>query len=185
MPRRVRAWDLAATQSGGDFTAGIRMAQEGPKFTIEHLVHGRWSPYERDKIIVQTAAFDPVGTEIVIEQEPGASGVAQIDDLIAKLAGYTVRGHRVTGDKLTRAGPLASQAEAGNVLLVAGEWNSELIDQLASFPTDGVHDDIVDAASLAFACLAVKDDNPFLGIFSARGTKGWQPSGVSPKRKSW
>lgn len=182
MPRRIRAWDLAASVHG-DYTAGIRMSVEGPKFTVEHLVHGRWTPYERDKIILQTAAMDPVGTEIVIEQEPGASGVAQIDDLIAKLAGYTVSGQRVTGEKLLRAGPLASQAQAGNVLLVEGEWNQVFIDELCAMPTEGVHDDIVDAASLAFSVLAAREENPFAGIFSTRAVKGWQPSSVIGKRR--
>jgi predicted phage terminase large subunit-like protein len=58
---------------------------------------------------------------------------------------------RPTGDKVERAGPLASAVEAGNVVLVQGGlWISDFVDELASFPM-GAHDDQVDAASLAFS----------------------------------
>ena len=180
--RAVRAWDLAATGQGGDYTAGLKMRVHERHFWIEDLAHGQWSPHDRDRVILQTAALDGPGTEIVFEQEPGAAGKAQIDSLVRALAGYRVSGRRVTGDKLTRAGPLASQAEAGNVLLLAGAWNGTLIDELVSMPTTGVHDDIVDATSLAFSILAPPPLNPLAGIISVGRAKGWQPAAARSKR---
>src|SRR4051794_31287802 len=38
------------------------------------------------------------------------------------LAGYVVRAGPETGDKYTRAQPMAAQAAAGNVRLVQGDW---------------------------------------------------------------
>jgi predicted phage terminase large subunit-like protein len=148
------------------------MAREGKRFWVEDLVHGRWSPAARDAVILQTAKLDGKGVEIVIEQEPGASGVAQIDALVAMLAGFRVRGLRQTGDKLTRAGPLASQAEAGNVQLVEGPWVKTFLDELCAFP-EGGHDDIVDAASGAFLVLTEPAPSPLRGMVLGRGVKGW------------
>jgi predicted phage terminase large subunit-like protein len=171
MARRVRFWDLAAS-SQGDFSAGVRMAREGGIYSVEDLVHGRWTPAARDAVILQTAALDGRGVEIVIEQEPGASGVAQIAALVTMLAGYRVSGRRSTGDKITRAGPLASQAEAGNVKLVEGAWNRAWIDEVASFP-EGSYDDIVDASSGCFLVLAEPVADPLLGLVIGRGVRGW------------
>lgn len=128
-------------------------------------------------VIFQTAVADGRGVEIVIEQEPGASGKSQIDALVAMLAGFRVSGRRNTGDKLTRAGPLASQAEAGNVRLLAGPWVAPFLDELEAFPSPGVHDDQVDAASGAFLALTQVSERP--GVLPvSRAVKGWQPASV-------
>jgi predicted phage terminase large subunit-like protein len=169
--RRVRFWDLAATERG-DFSAGVRMAREGGIYYVEDLVHGRWTPAARDAIIKQTAALDGRSVEIVIEQEPGASGVAQIAALVTMLAGYRVSGRRSTGDKITRAGPFASQCEAGNVKLIEGPWNRDFLDQVCSFP-EGSHDDVPDAASSAFLVLAEPAVDPLLGAIIGVGVRGW------------
>ncbi len=69
------------------------------------------------------------------------------------LSGYSVFADRVTGSKISRAEPLAAQAEVGNVTLVKSYWNSVFLDELLTFP-NGLHDDQVDAASGAFSKLA-------------------------------
>jgi predicted phage terminase large subunit-like protein len=172
MASRVRFWDLAASPVG-DWTAGVRMAKDGGLYTVEDLVRGRWRPHERDEVIRQTAALDGRAVRIVIEQEPGSAGLSQVEDLIVKLAGYTVEGKRSTGDKFTRAAPFASQAQAGNVRLVAGPWNAAFLDELAAFPTEGVNDDIVDAASGAFLALCSVPDDPIAGLILTGRTRGW------------
>lgn len=149
----VRYWDLAATANGGDYTVGVRLAvsPEGP-YVVEDVVRGQWSVGQRDTIITQTAIQDGVKVRIVIEQEPGSSGVAAAESLGKKLEGYRVRFERVTGSKDVRAGPFAAQAEGGNVRLVRGAWNKAFIEELSAFPT-AAHDDQVDAASGAFNAL--------------------------------
>jgi len=147
---RVRYWDKAATAGDGDYTVGVRMSRADGVYYVEDVVRGRWSPGERDNVIRQCAETDPSGTHIWLEQEPGSSGVDSVQALIRMLSGYSVHADRVTGSKITRAEPLAAQAEAGNVILIRGAWNAAFLDELTSFP-NGAHDDQVDAASGAFA----------------------------------
>lgn len=182
MSRRVRFWDLAATANpDSDWTCGIRMARQDARFLIEHMVRGRWTPHERDQIILQTAQADGRSVEIGIEEEPGAAGKSQIAYLVQWLAGFRVRGVRPTGDKLTRAGPFASQAEAGNVRLLAGTWNEALLDALECFPSEGVHDDPVDACSGAFLLLTEPRDRPGT-LPVGLGVKGWAPAAGGRRR---
>lgn len=76
----------------------------------------------------------------------------QASDLVAMLAGYLVHAAPETGDKITRAEPVAAQAAAGNVPLVKGDWNEAFLDELGNFPS-GSHKDQVDALSGAFGRL--------------------------------
>ncbi len=150
---RVRYWDRAATAGSGDYTVGVRMSRtnEGMIY-VEDVVRGQWSSGERDRVILQCAQTDPPGTQIWLEQEPGSSGVDSIQALIRLLVGFPVYADRVTGSKVSRAEPLAAQAEAGNVVMVRGAWNGAFLDELLVFPS-AAHDDQVDAASGAFAKL--------------------------------
>ena len=62
---------------------------------------------------------------------------------------------RVTGSKVERANPFASQCEAGNVKIVRGAWNQRYLEELCSFPL-GSFADQVDASSGAFNQLTRK-----------------------------
>ncbi len=159
--KRVRAWDLAATE-GGDFTAGLRMAKTAEGlYVIEDLVMGRWTPDARDRVIANTAEKDGRECAVWIEQEPGSGGIAQIAAIVRQLAGYAVRGERSTGDKVTRADPLAAQFEAGNVRIYAGlPARGAFEAQMQQFPA-GAHDDAVDACALAFLKLAGRREMRF------------------------
>jgi len=78
MARRVRFWDLAASgQPTADFTAGVRMACEGNLYYVEDPgARPAGHPLPVNAVILQTARLDGRAVEIVIEQEPGASGVS-------------------------------------------------------------------------------------------------------------
>lgn len=157
--RAVRAWDLAATAGAGDWTAGVKLT--GPdadgRFYVVDVVRGRWEPSERNRMIRATAALDGQDVEIRGPQDPGAAGVEAAGAFIRLLAGYSVKVATVTGDKVTRADPLASQLNAGNVAIVRAPWVREYVEELRRFPL-GAHDDQVDASADAFAALAVKDE---------------------------
>lgn len=75
--------------------------------------------------------------------------------LVRQLAGFHVISSRETGAKATRAMPLASQVEAGNVSVASGDWNSTLIDEMRDFPW-GRKDDQVDALVRAFTTLTAR-----------------------------
>lgn len=155
---RVRYWDRAATESGGDYTAGVLMAKVGGLFYVEDVVRGQWSSGERDRIIVSTAERDAerygkAKVRNVGEQEPGSSGKDVSAAFVRMLAGYIVSAEPATGSKESRADPLASQAEAGNVKVLRAPWNAAWFDEVCAFPM-GRNDDQVDASSGAFNRLA-------------------------------
>lgn len=154
----VRWWDKAATAGGGNYSSGVLMgtARNGTYY-IANVTRGQWSSGERDKIMLQTAALDaqlPGSVEIWTEQEGGSGGKESAEATIRLLAGYAVHAQTSTGSKEVRAQPFAAQAEAGNIKLLAGDWNETYIDELSSFPY-GKNDDQVDGSSGAFNKLAL------------------------------
>ena len=161
----VRGWDLAATPGEANpdaaFTAGVRIRVLGSGLIyILDVVRGQLGPHDVDKLIKNTASQDGWHIPQDIPQDPGAAGKTVITHFLRLLAGYTVRFTPETGEKETRAQPVASQAEAGNVKLVRGAWNEAFLDELASFPK-GAYKDQVDALSRAYASvLAYREDDP-------------------------
>jgi len=151
--RTVRAWDLAASTTG-DYTAGVKLGlDEDGIYYILDVVRGRWLSDDRNAHMRQTAALDGKPTKIRIAQDPGQAGVDQALALTRMLAGYTVRGERVTGSKEARADAFASQVNAGNVKIVRGHWNRDLIEEMRQFPL-GKNDDCIDAMSDAMSELS-------------------------------
>lgn len=156
--KRVRRWDLAASlpKPGGDpdWTAGVKMATDNKNYYIEDVVRFRELGFRVRSHIKTMAISDTRKCHIVVPQDPGQAGKAQAASIIAENAGYIIKAERETGDKATRAEPLAAQTEAGNVYLLRGPWNEAFIDELCSFPQG--HDDQFDAGAGAFNYLAGK-----------------------------
>lgn len=148
----VRGWDLAATESkDAARTAGVKIGRAADgTFWISDVVKARLSAAGAERLIVNTAAQDGPAVRGSLPQDPGQAGKAQSQYLIRQLAGFDYHASPETGDKITRAQPLAAQAEAGNVFLVEGDWNREFLDEMETFPS-GKWKDQVDAASRAFS----------------------------------
>ena len=150
---RVRRWDLASVEGGGDWTVGVRLSRTADgMWCIEDVVRCRRSPQGVKDTVRATAELDGVATEIHIPQDPGQAGKAQTADFAQLLAGYTVRFRPETGDKIVRAGPASAQVEAKNVMLVRAPWNEPFLQCLEAFP-EGEHDDDVDAFAGAVTAL--------------------------------
>lgn len=148
----VRGWDLASAVDG-DYTAGGKLGKlEDGRFVIGDMVRLRCGPDERDKALKNTAARDSKTVRVSIPQDPGQAGKTQALYLTRELAGYPVHTSPESGDKVTRAEPLAAQINVGNVLMLRGPWNDELINEMRLFP-NGSFDDQVDALSRSFAAL--------------------------------
>jgi predicted phage terminase large subunit-like protein len=150
--RRVRCWDLAATEADDinnpDWTVGMRMSRDDHgRFYIEHIERLRGSPEKVERSIMNCAASDTHAVTIRIPQDPGQAGKSQALYFTRLLAGYTVKTQRVTGDKVTRASPASSQAEAGNISLVRGAWNEAFLAEAENFPSAKSKDDQIDALS--------------------------------------
>lgn len=149
--KRVRAWDLASSEGKGDWTVGVRLSRTGGRWCVEDVVRVRMRPSGVESTVKATADLDPPGTLIQIPQDPGQAGKAQVESYAKLLAGYNVRFERPTGDKVTRCEPCSAQVEARNFDIVRAHWNEPFLQSLEAFPTEGMHDDDVDALSDAFA----------------------------------
>lgn len=152
--RKVRYWDLAATKPKAgedpDYTVGALVGEKAGVYYVINILRMRGPPPQVEALIRQTAELDGYGTRIFMEQEPGSSGVAQIDYYARQvLKGHSFWGVKSTGPKEERAAPVSSAAEAGNIKMVAGAWINEFLDEFEAFP-QGMHDDQVDAVSGAF-----------------------------------
>lgn len=158
---RTRAWDLGATEGGGDYTVGVKLARD-PRgvFYIEHVARDQLAGAGVERLIKNTADQDGRPTRIRLPQDPGAAGKAYAATLVSLLAGYDVKATPPTGDKETRAKPAEAQAEVGNVkLLMTGDpardaWIEPFLAELCMFPA-GAHDDQVDAFADALNDLAL------------------------------
>jgi predicted phage terminase large subunit-like protein len=188
LPERLRLcrfWDLAATEttrgSDPDYTAGVLLGICSDGFLyVVHVTRERATPHGVEQLIVRTAERDRAWAKerglappmIRIEQEPGSAGVTVIDHYRRSvLQGYAFKGMRSTGSKEVRATPVASRAEAGDIRICRGSWNTAFLDELTAFPL-GTHDDQLDAISGAYQALTDRRTSPFtpmpIGI--------WQPN---------
>jgi predicted phage terminase large subunit-like protein len=160
----IRRWDLAATEPSEanpspSATASILMGRRSNgRFVIADAISIRKSAHIVRELLRNTAQrdreqFSRVIT--VIPQDPGQAGKDQSSSLVTYLAGHRVKSVRETGAKITRAEPLSAQWQAGNVDIVAGNWNNEYLQEMEAFPSRE-HDDYVDASSGAFLECASK-----------------------------
>lgn len=154
--RRVRGWDTAGSEGKGDYTVGCKIAEtDDGRVVIEDVVRGQLSPQGVDALILGTANADTKRCPVREEKEGGGSGKAVVAARAKLLKGFDYKEVQLGGSKLTRAKPLRSQAEAGNVTLVRAPWNEAFIRELCNFPT-AAHDDQVDAASCAFNAMLLE-----------------------------
>lgn len=152
--QRVRGWDLASKQpepgKDPDYTVGVLMCRDSEgRFYITHVERFRDTPDKVREVMLALASWDQTHTGIRLPKDPGQAGVAQAEDLVRRLAGYSATAVPQTGDKWTRAQPLAAQAAVGNISLLRGGWNEAFLEELCDFPNGG-HDDQVDATATAF-----------------------------------
>jgi predicted phage terminase large subunit-like protein len=171
--QEVRAWDLASTVKG-DWTCGVKLARCRPEhrsdlYVVTDVVRFRGPPEVVRATVRRVADADGHKTQIRIPLDPGQAGVDQSVSYASLLTGFRVRFERMSGDKATRADPVASQCNIGRVAMLRAPWNPTFTDELASFPL-GQHDDQVDALRLAanslFARPPMRISDAALALFS-------------------
>jgi len=150
--RLIRYWDMAGTEGGGDYTAGVLLGDErATGFTyILDVVRKQMSPAQVEDKVRETAEKDGPEVPIGMEQEPGASGkqvVSYYQNQILK--GYKVDGYPSTTKKITRAQNFLAACEHNQMRMVEAPWNQPFMDELLSFP-GGDFDDQVDATAGGF-----------------------------------
>lgn len=153
----ARYWDKAATRTiEGKFTAGCKMSKlTNGNYLVEDMKRGRWDTHVRDTIMLKTAEAD--GKEVIQyhEQEPGSGGKDSAKATSNNLSEFNVVADIPSGNKIRRADPYSSQCNAGNVMLLRGEWNKAFIDEHKIFP-NGRFTDQVDSASGAYSKIMSK-----------------------------
>jgi predicted phage terminase large subunit-like protein len=158
--RVVRFWDLAASEPSPsypdpDWTVGTLGVFDQGIFYILDVRRARVKSDKVEHLIAQTALEDGPLVSIRMEQEPGSSGKALVDQFARYvLPGYDFQGIRSTGDKITRARPFSASVANGNVRLVRGRWLTDWLDEVSAFPEGLTHDDQVDSAVGAFTFLS-------------------------------
>ncbi len=155
----VRFWDLAATEfrknNDPDYTAGVRVRLCDGVFYIEDVIKVRKPPGEIERLIHETAKRDGHECIIAIEQEPGAAGKIIMNDLSRRiLTGYIFYPVKISDPKLHFAKIFSAACYNGNVHVVNSSWTKDFVDECVAFPSPGVHDDAVDAASKAIVFLS-------------------------------
>lgn len=110
--RRVRWWDLAASeQEGAAHTAGVKMARHRSGVrAIEHCASFKATPGKRDSRIVDIAKSDGPTVTVGLEVEPGSGGIAQVEAIGKRL--------KAIGIPYTFARPKAEQSDREKVYVV-------------------------------------------------------------------
>ena len=138
-----------------DWTVGTLGVFDQGIFYILDVRRARVKSDKVEHLIAQTALEDGPLVSIRMEQEPGSSGKALVDQFARYvLPGYDFQGIRSTGDKVTRARPFSASVANGNVRLIRGRWLTDWLDEVSAFPEGLTHDDQVDSAVGAFTFLS-------------------------------
>ena len=157
--RLCRAWDLAGTKKRSvghdpDWTGGVLMAlAPAGEVGVLDIVRRQDRPSVIADLVALTAQADRArygSVAIAMEQEPGSAGVAVSEAYARFLLGFDYTPKRSTGSKSDRAVPYSAAVRNHLVSLVEAPWNADYLSEIEAFPQESVHDDQVDASSLAF-----------------------------------
>jgi predicted phage terminase large subunit-like protein len=141
-----RYWDLAATEKKtSDYTVGILggVDRGTGTFYVMDMIRGRWEwPFARD-MIKRASIMDKarIGVEAVAGFKTAFSNLMEVLPPNISCSEFGA-----DKDKMTRALPWMAVCENNKMCIVQGDWNIDLMLELASWPR-GKHDDIFDAIS--------------------------------------
>lgn len=152
----VRSWDTAVTvKDKSDYSVGALCVMQDGRLKVLSIIRDKFTYPDLKKKIIETAKID--GPKTIIGMESVGQSRGFVDDLMRdpELRGYTIRPYTPVGDKLNRALPWVSRAEAGLVDLCKGHWVSNFLSECSDFSPDmgHQHDDQIDSISMAWALL--------------------------------
>jgi predicted phage terminase large subunit-like protein len=155
--RGVRSYDLAvSTKTASDFTVGLLMTKNNGIYTIHDMIRVKQAYPDLKETIIKTAYKDGIGIAIILEDSGQQQAIIQDLRRDPRLHSHTIRTYKPTRDKYSRALPVASQAELGNINIDRASWNRAFYDELTSFTgSQSGHDDICDALSQAYHMINV------------------------------
>lgn len=157
-------WDFAATEKSvkspdPDYTAAVTVRKVNGLWYVLDCQAFRVGPAEVERTFVNVTRqmaerAKAEGSTFLVrwEQEPGSASKREASRMAALLSGLDARAVPSQSDKITRARAMSAQAEAGNIVLIAGDWNDGWLTHMHAQP-DFPHDDIMDASTGAFNAL--------------------------------
>jgi predicted phage terminase large subunit-like protein len=178
--KRMRVWDLAATEGGGDYLTGALVShnQTTNHTYIENVIRKQVSPGQVEIEVKRVAQADGYGVEIGIEREPGSAGKILINHYkTTVLNGYVVKEIPAVNNKLVRAQPFLAAVETGGVSIVEGLYVDQYLAEFDEFP-GGANDDQVDTTAAGYAQLTGKK------IFSASWGRNRTPGGTANSKQT-
>lgn len=148
----VRAWDLAATEAGGDYSVAplVGMSPDN-RVTVFDTVRKQVESAGRDELMLATAQRDGFDVVISVPQDPGAAGLTALFHIQQLLKGYTVVARPTSGSKEDRARSSASAVNSGDVefisdAAISAKWVDECKKEMREFLMSALaHDDFVDS----------------------------------------
>ncbi|MCL1988119.1 MAG: phage terminase large subunit [Firmicutes bacterium] len=157
----VRGWDLAAsTGEESASTASVLIGKrKNGSYIVADVINVRKQASEVRQLVKHTAQADLAKfkrVKICLPQDPGQAGKEQAQSYTKLLAGFNVKIKPESGSKESRAEPMAAQWQAGNIDILAADWNDMYFSQLESFP-ESKFKDMVDASSTAFMELELRN----------------------------
>ena len=161
---RVRRYDDAATENGGDWSACLLMARVGETYFVEDVQRFQYGSAKRDARFraIAEADFAKYGMNVrqVGVQDPGSAGVDRKNAFFKMMQGMASATERETGDKRLRADGVARAAGQRNIKLVRAPWNEAFLRELERFTgqSAGETDDQVDVFSGSYNRLSKRRD---------------------------
>ncbi len=156
--KKVRVWDLAASEGRGDYTVGTLMGRGSDgNFYILDRERGRWATDDVERHVMSAAQRDGYEVTILVEMERAGAGKTVFEHYKRKLIGYNVEEAKAEGSKQSRATPYSNEQRKGNIYLPSDkpwlkEWREEHVqaDGDKKWP---IHDDQIDTGAYAFKFL--------------------------------
>jgi predicted phage terminase large subunit-like protein len=146
----VRAWDNAATEGAGAYTAGIKLGMDATgKVYVLDVVREQVGTAERQVLAQMTAQRDGKLVAIHAPQDPGSAGKDVAFQFEQMLREYQVTTAPVSGSKEMRAYAFSLAVGSDNVRMLKADWNKDFRNEFKNFPV-GTFKDQVDAGSDAY-----------------------------------
>lgn len=178
----VRAWDLAATEKGGDYSVGMLIGMESDgRTTIFDNVREQVETSGRDALQLATAKKDGKDVVITVPDDPGAGGTTTVFHIQQLLKGYEVVPRSTTGAKADRARNFAGAVNSGEVSFADDSWMPEdkrwiettkLI--FRDFPLADFDDDVDSAGDGYNECFERKVKGLVVQNIKPRNIIGWR-----------
>lgn len=165
--RFITADTAMTTKSYSDFSVFQLWGVKGRMLYLLDMVRGKWEAPELEDTLVKFEAkarevnkIDGILRKVIIEKK--ASGVGLIQSA-SRTMRTPIEPFVPDTDKLTRVMSSLPQIKAGNVVLPdSAPWLPAMLSEFAAFTADDshLHDDIVDATTMAINCELNLADDP-------------------------